>query len=110
MARPAARSGGSAIAATGACSLACAMPGCAIKLSVEDIVYRAARGLDRALFQKLATCGWIDAHENLILCGPTGIGKSWLASARRGTPSIAAKARVWAPIQSASACVQVAST
>jgi len=49
--------------------------------SVEDIDYRAARGLDRALFQKLATCGWIDAHENLILCGPTGIGKSWLASA-----------------------------
>jgi DNA replication protein DnaC len=41
----------------------------------------AARDLDRALFQKLATCGWIDAHENLILCGPTGIGKSWLASA-----------------------------
>jgi DNA replication protein DnaC len=49
--------------------------------SVEDIDYRAARGLDRALFQKLAACGWIDAHENLILCGPTGIGKSWLASA-----------------------------
>jgi replication-associated recombination protein RarA len=24
---------------------------------------------------------WIDAHENLILCGPTGIAKSWLASA-----------------------------
>jgi IstB-like ATP binding protein len=39
--------------------------------SVEDIDYRAARGLDRALFQKLAACGWIDAHENLILCGPT---------------------------------------
>ena len=28
--------------------------------SVEDIDYRAARGLDRALFQKLAACGWID--------------------------------------------------
>src|ERR1700737_868393 len=49
--------------------------------SVEDIDYRAARGLDRALFQKLTAGGWIDAHENLILCGPTGIGKSWLASA-----------------------------
>jgi DNA replication protein DnaC len=49
--------------------------------SVEDIDYRATRGLDRALFQKLAEGGWIDAHENLILCGPTGIGKSWLASA-----------------------------
>jgi transposase len=40
-----------------------------------------ARGLDRALFNKLATGSWIDAHDNLILCGPAGIGKSWLACA-----------------------------
>ena len=49
--------------------------------SVEDVDYRAARGLDRALFKKLADGNWIEAHENLILCGPTGVGKSWLASA-----------------------------
>jgi DNA replication protein DnaC len=49
--------------------------------AVEDIDYRAARGLDRALFQKLAEGAWFEAHENLILCGPTGVGKSWLASA-----------------------------
>jgi DNA replication protein DnaC len=49
--------------------------------AVEDVDYRAARGLDRTLFQKLAEGAWIDAHENLILCGPTGVGKSWLASA-----------------------------
>jgi DNA replication protein DnaC len=49
--------------------------------SIEDVDYRVARGLDRALFQKLAEGGFIDAHENLILCGPTGVGKSWLASA-----------------------------
>ncbi len=49
--------------------------------SIEDVDYRAARGLDRALFQKLAEGGWIDLRENLILCGPTGIGKSWLACA-----------------------------
>ena len=49
--------------------------------AVEDVDYRAVRGLDRALFQKLATGAWIDAHDNLILCGPTGVGKSWLASA-----------------------------
>ena len=49
--------------------------------SVEDVDYRAARGLDRALFQKLVDGQLIDAHENLILCGPTGVGKSWLASA-----------------------------
>jgi DNA replication protein DnaC len=49
--------------------------------AVEDVDYRAARGLDRALFQKLVAGGWIDAHENMILCGPTGVGKSWLACA-----------------------------
>jgi DNA replication protein DnaC len=49
--------------------------------SIEDVDYRAVRGLDRPLFRKLAEGSWIDAHENLILCGPTGIGKSWLACA-----------------------------
>ena len=49
--------------------------------AVEDVDYRAARGLDRALFLKLAEGSWIDAHDNLILCGPTGVGKSWLAAA-----------------------------
>jgi len=48
---------------------------------VEDVDYRATRGLDRPLFQKLVTGDWIDAHDNLIVCGPTGIGKSWLACA-----------------------------
>jgi DNA replication protein DnaC len=49
--------------------------------AVEDVDYCASRGLDRSLFQKLSAGGWIDAHDNLILCGPTGVGKSWLASA-----------------------------
>ena len=49
--------------------------------SVEDVDYRAPRGLDRALFHKLTNSEWIDAHDNLILCGPTGVGKSWLACA-----------------------------
>jgi DNA replication protein DnaC len=48
---------------------------------VEDVDYRAPRGLDRALFHKLAEGEWINAHDNLILCGPTGVGKSWLACA-----------------------------
>ena len=38
--------------------------------SVEDVDYRAARGLDRALFQKLAEGEWIDARDNLALVGP----------------------------------------
>src|SRR6201988_5564268 len=48
---------------------------------IEDVDYRTPRGLDRALFHKLAGGEWIDAHDNLILCGPTGVGKSWLACA-----------------------------
>src|SRR5216684_707863 len=48
---------------------------------VEDVDYRAVRGLDRALFQKLVIGDWIDAHDNLIICGPTGVGKSWLSCA-----------------------------
>ena len=48
---------------------------------IEDVDYRASRGLDRALFQKLAQGDWIKAHDNLALIGPTGVGKSWLASA-----------------------------
>jgi DNA replication protein DnaC len=48
---------------------------------VEDIDYRSPRGLDRAMMQKLINGGWIDAHDNLVLVGPTGVGKSWIASA-----------------------------
>jgi DNA replication protein DnaC len=48
---------------------------------IEDVDYRAARGLDRALFLKLAGCEWIRSRRNLLITGPTGIGKSWLACA-----------------------------
>ena len=48
---------------------------------VEDVDFRAPRGLDRALFQKLATCEWVRDHHHLVVVGPTGIGKSWLACA-----------------------------
>ena len=49
--------------------------------AVEDVDYRATRGLDRVLFKKLAEGRWIDAHDNVIFSGPTGVGKSWLACA-----------------------------
>lgn len=48
---------------------------------VEDVDYRAARGLDRSLFLHLATSSWIRDHQNLIITGPAGVGKSWLACA-----------------------------
>jgi len=49
--------------------------------SIEDIDFKAHRGLDRQVVLALATCGWIRDHQNLILVGPTGIGKSFLACA-----------------------------
>ena len=47
----------------------------------EDVDYRSDRKLDRALFLKLLAGQWIAAHDNLVICGPTGVGKSWLACA-----------------------------
>ena len=49
---------------------------------VEDIDYRAARGLDKTLLRSLvAGSAWVEKHENIFVCGPTGVGKSFLACA-----------------------------
>lgn len=49
--------------------------------ALEDLDYRAARNLDRALIMKLSGCEWVAEHLNLLITGPTGVGKSFLASA-----------------------------
>jgi len=49
--------------------------------SLEDIDYRAARGLDKAFMASLASCEWIRQQLNLIIIGATGVGKTWLACA-----------------------------
>lgn len=52
-----------------------------LSAAVEDIDYKTPRELDRRLMLSLATCDWIRQHHNLILTGPTGIGKTYLACA-----------------------------
>lgn len=48
---------------------------------IEDINFRHPRGLDKSLVMKLAGCEWIKEHNNLIITGPTGVGKTYLACA-----------------------------
>src|SRR3989338_9610962 len=49
--------------------------------SLEDVDFTTPRGLSRDVVLSLGTGGWIRDHHNLLITGPTGIGKSWLASA-----------------------------
>jgi DNA replication protein DnaC len=49
--------------------------------AIEDIDTRTPRRLDKALIQQLTRGQWIARKHNLIICGPCGIGKSWLACA-----------------------------
>src|SRR6202161_1710086 len=49
--------------------------------TIEDLNTKAARGLDKALFAKLATGDWIARRQDLLITGKTGTGKSWLACA-----------------------------
>ena len=47
----------------------------------EGLDYRTPRGLDKALMVQLACGQWLREGLNLILCGPTGVGKTWIACA-----------------------------
>ena len=49
--------------------------------ALEDIDYRHPRGLDKSLIQSLATCQWVKEHLNILITGPTGVGKTWIACA-----------------------------
>ncbi|RRW87291.1 AAA family ATPase, partial [Pandoraea apista] len=48
---------------------------------IEDIEYRQSRGIDKSVVAALASCDWIRNAQNLILTGPTGAGKTWIACA-----------------------------
>ena len=48
---------------------------------VEDIDFRRRRGLDRSQIMSLAEAHWVEAHHALVIVGPTGLGKTYLACA-----------------------------
>lgn len=49
--------------------------------SIEDLDFRGTRGMDKSLVMSLSKNQWISDHQNLLITGPTGVGKSYLACA-----------------------------
>jgi DNA replication protein DnaC len=52
-----------------------------LQACLEDIDYKTPRGLEKSLIMSLASCNWIRKHQNLLISGPTGVGKTFLACA-----------------------------
>jgi DNA replication protein DnaC len=52
-----------------------------LQACIEDIDYRTARGMEKSVILGLASCNWIRNHQNLLISGPTGVGKTFLACA-----------------------------
>ena len=49
--------------------------------SIEDVDFKSRRGLDKQLLLSLASCDWVRHSQNVVVTGPTGVGKSFVACA-----------------------------
>lgn len=58
-----------------------AQSGCDCNKTLAHFDFLAAPGINRIFIQDLASCLFIQRHENLLMCGPTGVGKSHIANA-----------------------------
>lgn len=58
-----------------------AQSGCNPHKTLAHFDFVAAPGINRTVIQELSTCAFITRHENVLLCGPSGVGKSHLANA-----------------------------
>ncbi len=56
-----------------------------MQASLEDLDFSPSRGLERRFILELGQCQWISSHQNVLIYGPTGGGKSYLASAYGNT-------------------------
>lgn len=52
-----------------------------LQACVEDIDFKTSRGIEKSVLLNLASCNWIRNHQNLLISGPTGVGKTFLVCA-----------------------------
>jgi len=52
-----------------------------VEACIEDIDYKTPRGIDKSVMLRLASCDWVKQAQNIIIVGPTGVGKTYLACA-----------------------------